>query len=109
MIEGHKHEGRREKLIAKIFARCKIVPGPLDTPCYEWQGRDSGKGRGGGYGRVDIDGGTVAVHRAIYTLFFGIIPPKKQIDHKCKNRRCCNPAHLEMVTHKQNQRRRRKK
>jgi len=98
-------EGRREKIIEKIFKRCTIVPGALDTPCFVWGGRDSGSGRGGGYGRIDIDGGTVATHRTIYTCLYGIIPPKKQIDHLCRNRLCCNPEHLEMVTHKQNQRR----
>lgn len=57
---------------------------------------------------MSLDGQTVAVHRVVYTNFFGYIPGKKQIDHKCKNRKCCNPDHLEMVTHKENQKRRRK-
>jgi hypothetical protein len=104
-----RHAGRIQSIIQKIYSRCKIVEGPLDTPCYLWQGGTSGTGRGGGYGRVKIDGGTVATHIAIFVCFFGIIPPKKQIDHLCKNRLCCNHEHLEMVTHKQNQRRRRTK
>ena len=36
----------------------------------------------------------------------GPIPPRKQIDHLCRNRRCVRPSHLEMVTHRKNQRRR---
>jgi hypothetical protein len=41
----------------------------------------------------------------------GIIPPKKQLDHTCPGHRrlCCNPAHLELATHKENQRRRDKR
>lgn len=74
--------------------------------CLVWDGPCSGNGRGGGYGRIALGGTTMAVHRVSYTLHFGIIPHKKQIDHTCKNRRCFNPKHLEMVTHKQNQKRR---
>lgn len=57
---------------------------------------------------MSLDGATMAVHRVMWTNINGIIPHKKQIDHKCKNRLCVNPNHLELVTHKQNQKRRRK-
>jgi len=42
----------------------------------------------------------------MYVIEYGPIPPRKQIDHTCRNRLCVNPSHLEMVTHKQNQKRR---
>jgi len=91
------------KILAKIISRVEIK---LETDCWEWQGPHSGNGRGGGYGRMSLDGATVAVHRVMYTLFFGYIPPRKHIDHKCRNRICVNPEHLEMVTHKENMGRR---
>mgnify|MGYP002718624538 CR=1 FL=1 len=97
---------RRDRIRAKIDARCITVPGPLDTPCKVWQGPTSGDGRGGGYGRMNLDGGTVAVHITVFVLEHGPIPPRKQIDHKCKVRLCCAEDHLEMVTHKVNMRRR---
>jgi len=78
----------------------------IPSPCHLWKGPTSGEGRGGGYGRMSLNGQTVAVHLVTYTHFFGYIPKKKQIDHKCNNRLCCNPAHLEMVSHLINQRRR---
>lgn len=93
---------RREKIIQKILSRCVWI-----GDCLVWQGPTSGRGRGGGYPRMSLDGQTVAVHRVVYTHFSGYIPGKKQIDHKCKNRLCCNPKHLELVTHLQNQRRKR--
>ena len=52
-----------------------------------------------------LSGQTVAVHLVMYTHEHGYIPGKKQIDHTCRNRMCVNPDHLEMVTHKQNQKR----
>lgn len=96
---------RRELIKSKIYSNAKLDP---NTGCWVWQGSHSGFGRGGGYPRMSLDGATMAVHRVMWTNENGIIPHKKQIDHKCKNRLCVNPEHLELVTHKQNQRRRRK-
>lgn len=101
---------RRERIRKKILDRCRTVFSEdwetLNGPCWIWQGGTSGGGRGGGYGRLRLDGGMVATHRAMFIVEHGPIPSRKQIDHKCRNRLCCNPAHLEMVTHKQNQMRR---
>lgn len=86
----------------------KVLANVIKTEdgCWIWQGGHSGTGRGGGYPRMSLDGQTVAVHRIMYVHFNGFVPSKKQIDHKCRNRLCVNPHHLEMVTHKENQRRR---
>lgn len=97
--------GPRKEIFDKIMSRVEINH---NTGCWEWQGPTSGTGRGGGYGRMSLYGQTVAVHIVMFVNFFGYVPSKKQIDHKCTNRICCNPDHLEMVTHKQNQRRKRK-
>ena len=98
-------KGRRDEIHRKVMESVKVDP---VTGCWEWQGSHSGNGRGGSYPRMNLDGQTVAVHRVMFTNFFGYIPGKKQIDHVCRNRPCVNPNHLELVTHKQNQRRRRK-
>jgi HNH endonuclease len=45
------------------------------------------------------------VHRAVYTLLVGPIPPRMELDHLCRVRACCNPDHLEVVTHAENMRR----
>lgn len=97
---------RREDIIGKLMSRVFICP---DTECWIWTGSTSGSGRGGGYGRMCLDGQTVATHLVSYTHFYGYIPGKKQVDHKCNNRLCCNPTHLELVTHLQNQKRRAKR
>ena len=37
-------------------------------------------------------------HRVAYMLLVGAIPKGLTLDHLCRNRACCNPAHLEPVT-----------
>jgi len=90
---------RKVRLLAHIFSKCHKD----ENDCIVWQGPDSGKGRGGGYGRFSFGGITASVHRTVYAICYGPIPGKKQIDHNCNNRRCCNPEHLVRMTHKKNQ------
>jgi hypothetical protein len=101
---------RRTEIILRIEERCVIVDNGfvLDdkpSPCHIWAGPDSGTGRGGGYGRMSLGSQTVAVHLVVYTHYYGYIPGKKQVDHLCRHRLCCNPAHLDLTTHLTNQRR----
>jgi hypothetical protein len=42
------------------------------------------------------------VHRVMYQHFIGEIPPGLELDHLCRVRSCCNPAHLEAVTRLEN-------
>lgn len=97
---------RRAEIREKIMARVKIDP---VTGCWIWTGPTSGnKGRGKNYPRMFLSGQTVAVHLVMWTNEHGYIPGKRQLDHKCRNRLCINPdpQHTELVTHKENQRRR---
>jgi len=94
---------RRESLWAKVMARVRVMP----CGCWLWEGPTSGtSGRGRGYPRMSVDGGTMAVHKVMWIIKHGPVPPKKQLDHTCRTRLCVNPDHTEMVTHKQNQKRR---
>lgn len=45
------------------------------------------------------------VYRRLYVRFFGPIPEGLELDHLCRNPACCNPWHLEPVTHQENSRR----
>lgn len=74
----------------------------VEGDCRIWTGPTSGNGRGGGYGRISVAGVTVAVHRVSFTHYFGYVPSRRHIDHKCRNRLCWNPGHLQLVTHKKN-------
>lgn len=94
---------RRADIETKILSNIALQDHGYDTLCHVWQGSHSGSGRGGGYPRMSLDGQTVAVHIVVFTNKNGFVPGKKQIDHKCNNRMCVNPDHLQMVTHKKNQ------
>lgn len=104
-----KMSERRVSLLERIKRNVKIN----DNGCRIWQGATSGnheKGKTGrGYGRISVNGHTCAVHRVSYVCEHGYIPNKVQVDHTCNNRLCCNPEHLEAVTHKQNCKRRDKR
>jgi hypothetical protein len=113
-IEDVSDSSRRIAIISRLEQRCEIVDtgfhlNNAPSPCHLWRGPTSGTGRGGNYGRMSLNGQTVATHIVAYTHYFGYVPSKKQIDHLCNQRLCCNPAHLELVTHLTNQRRRAKR
>lgn len=68
------------------------------TNCWVWTRAVSKKG----YGRIGYKGKLWFVHRLTWTKIKGKIPKNMQIDHKCRNILCANPAHLRLVTNKQN-------
>jgi HNH endonuclease len=66
--------------------------------CWIWLGSKTD----GGYGTIGIAGKNKLVHRVNYERFVGPIPEGLCIDHLCRVRACCNPAHLEAVTYREN-------
>jgi hypothetical protein len=72
-----------------------------NTGCWLWQKQIMYHG----YGRTKLGGRPVLAHVAFYTLFKGAKPTGTTLDHLCRTRRCCNPAHLEAVSHVENCRR----
>lgn len=66
--------------------------------CWPWQ---RGKTTAG-YGSVYHEGKHGYAHRLMFEWFRGPIPKGMFIDHKCRNRKCCNPAHLRIATPRQN-------
>jgi hypothetical protein len=77
----------------------KIIPEP-NSGCWLWLGALDGKG----YGQAKIIGTRrqAQVHRTVYELAFGPIGAGLVLDHKCRIRCCCNPDHLDPVTHQIN-------
>lgn len=86
---------------ARIMDRIEVDP---ETACWIYQGRIHATG----YGQIDIPrtetqkAHAVYTHRVMYEHHKGPIPAGLEIDHLCRVRACCNPDHLEAVTHREN-------
>lgn len=76
----------------------------FDTGCWVWQRAKTTAG----YGTLTLDGKTAYAHRVFYEGYVGDIPSGYVLDHLCRNPGCCNPVHLEPVTHAENMRRTRR-
>lgn len=65
----------------------------ISDDCWNWIG-----GKGNGYGSFWIDGKNRCSHALTYELIS--TKPHKGfcLDHICRNRKCVNPSHLEIVT-----------
>jgi hypothetical protein len=92
-------------------ARNKIKPNRYrvedcghDTPCWVWQLHLMPTG----YGQMAVPGNRSKkeyAHRWYYEQAKGAIPQGMYLDHLCRNRACCNPDHLEVVSPRENCRR----
>ena len=71
-----------------------------ETGCWDWTGYI----RPDGYGLIYLAevGKQRRSHRVVYEALVKQIDSSLVLDHLCRNRRCCNPDHLEEVTQKEN-------
>jgi hypothetical protein len=65
--------------------------------CWDWVGPVMG-----GYGKLKSLNKTVSIHRFSYLLHKGEIPTDMVVMHRCDNKICANPDHLETGTSIQN-------
>lgn len=75
--------------------------------CIEWRGAVNADGYGVLRSPQELrrDEGMPALvyaHRLAYRLFRSPIEPEGTIDHLCRNKVCCNPYHLEVVSRSEN-------
>lgn len=65
-----------------------------ETECWNWT-----KSTSQGYGQININKVKWNAHRLAYAMTKGTIPDNLLVRHKCNNRKCCNPDHVEVGTH----------
>ncbi len=65
--------------------------------CWNWQGATSN-----GYGIINVHGRKTYAHRLTLEIHKRRIRHAYVVDHLCSNRRCVNPAHLEVVSFSEN-------
>lgn len=82
-------------LLKRLDDGSKVNPA---TGCWEWTGYRSPNG----YGITSFRGRGRPVHRLLYMIKHGPIPPGMDVMHKCDNPPCLNPKHLELGTRRQN-------
>jgi hypothetical protein len=93
-ISVHITASAIRRLVAKI--------GPSDAAGHwPWQSALSRDG----YSYFRLSGKVVIAHRLVFSLWRGDIPAGAELDHVCRLRSCVNPAHLEVVSHRENLRR----
>src|ERR1700675_3291189 len=92
----------RNRARARIWSRVVLCPPDrLDTGCWEYTGRLNKQG----YHRVRYQGTTLQLHVLMYELLIAPVGPGLEVHHRCENRGCCNPDHLETVTREEHQER----
>lgn len=82
---------------------------PDTHPCWMWPWAMRGRGGAGAVQETTPANAKrskcLYPHRVAYEFFIGAIPAGMVLDHRCGNRICINPFHLEVVTINENSRR----
>jgi hypothetical protein len=80
----------------------EFAPGTADPigtmqrgPCWLWTGLLDRRG----YGRMWDGDRVFNTHQIAYRVTYGDVPNGTELDHLCNTPACCNPEHLEPVTH----------
>lgn len=85
-------------LAQRLLARVDSSKG--NDECWLWTGYLEKNG----YGKIMSNRRTRWVHRVAYEVANGPIPAGMHVCHHCDVPPCCNPAHLFLGTHQDNQR-----
>lgn len=88
---------RQRGLSSEEVAKWMMTQTVVDGDCWLWQGATCR-----GYPTVWVDGRMWKGHRLAYHHLVGHLPQSDAVHHRCANRLCLNPAHLQRVSHREN-------
>ena len=98
MIQQNKILDYISNTLARRHYEKVLKRGPDE--CRPWQGANKGPDD---YGLMRIDGKLIYAHRvALVIATRKEIAVGKVVDHTCMNKRCCNPAHLQVISQTKN-------
>lgn len=87
----------RTNILDRAFQRYVETDG-----CWLWTGTVTPEGYGQISGYIDEIFRMLSAHKLIYEAVLGKVPSGMHLDHLCRNRSCVNPAHMEIVTPREN-------
>ncbi len=100
LTDVNKAKARSWEDELKWFWSChNVVPGKLDSPCWEWTHSTAGRG----YGRFKYLSQRRLAHRFAWEVTNGPIPADVMVCHLCDNPPCHRPDHLFLGTNQINQ------
>lgn len=71
--------------------------------CWLWRGALNAAGYGA-FSVYAVRAGPIPAHRAAYAITHGAVPHGRVVMHRCDNKQCVNPAHLEIGSQRKNAR-----
>ena len=83
------------KVLRRFLAKVKRDE---ETGCWLWQGYCDSDG----YAQFKFGGRAHWARRLAYAMFRRPMPGGLELDHKCRERSCVNPWHLDLVTKLEN-------
>jgi len=89
---------KHEKSSTDFYLRYKEKISISKKGCWIWTGFCNARG----YGVIRRNNKLIFAHRLSYLLMIGKVPKGLELDHLCRIKSCCNPKHLEAVTHREN-------
>jgi hypothetical protein len=96
VIGGLEVAGKKQKRLQATpaeVARLMQYVKRLKNGCWQWTACLMTTG----YGYASFRGRNRSAHRLFFELFVGPIPKGKVVHHRCRNKRCVNPDHLEVT------------